>query len=104
MPIFVAFKGPFINLMPWVPIFADRYSKQTIIYSKRSGGECFVFKNKVDNEYMFIVYVLPSLINRFGKRFSIAELIASGYASLFSSGVRPSGIIDMVPLFQSRSC
>jgi hypothetical protein len=51
-----------------------------------------------------VVYVLPSLINRFGKRFSIAELIASGYVSLSSNGARPDGIINTVSLFQPNSC
>ncbi|CAF4316052.1 unnamed protein product, partial [Adineta steineri] len=31
-------KGPFISLMPRMPIFADRYNKQTITYSKRTSS------------------------------------------------------------------
>ncbi|CAF4165730.1 unnamed protein product, partial [Adineta steineri] len=31
--------GPFINFMPWIPIFADRLTRQTIIYSSTGGNE-----------------------------------------------------------------
>ncbi|UJR18049.1 hypothetical protein I4U23_004950 [Adineta vaga] len=75
--------GPFFHFMPRIPIFADRLTKQTLIFST-SGG----------------VYILPPLVNNYGKLFSVAELIASGYASLVSSGVSPTGPINMVPFFQ----
>ena len=35
--------GPFVSLMPWIPIFADRRSKQTIIYSKSRGTRLSVY-------------------------------------------------------------
>jgi hypothetical protein len=45
------------------------------------------------------------VINLYGQLFSIAELIASGYASLVSSGVPPPpGSINMIPFFQPQPC
>ena len=44
------------------------------------------------------------MINFFGRRFSIADLIASGYASLVSSGAPPTGPINMMPYFQPIPC
>ncbi|CAF0820005.1 unnamed protein product [Adineta steineri] len=76
--------GPFISFMPWIPIFADRLTRQTIIYSSTG------------------IYILPPLINFYGKMFSIAELIMSGYASLVDGGSQPTGPINMIPYFQPR--
>ncbi|CAF0846905.1 unnamed protein product [Adineta steineri] len=76
-------KGPFLSFLPWIPIFADRLTKQTIIYSPTGG-----------------VYIIPPVINFYGKMFSVAELIVSGYASLVSSGVPPTGPINMMSYFQ----
>jgi hypothetical protein len=46
-----------------------------------------------------IVYILPPLINAYGKVFSVAELIASGYVSLVStSGIMPT--IDIRTLYR----
>ncbi|CAF1075890.1 unnamed protein product [Adineta steineri] len=78
----IPFRGPFINFMPRVPIFADRRTKQTLIFSPTGG-----------------VYIIPPLINFYGQMFSIAELIASGYASLVSSGVPPTSNLNMMPFF-----
>ncbi|CAF4069623.1 unnamed protein product [Adineta steineri] len=78
----IPFRGPFINFMPRVPIFADRRTKQTLIFSPTGG-----------------VYIIPPLINFYGQMFSVAELIASGYASLVSSGVPPTGNFNMMPFF-----
>ncbi|CAF1475850.1 unnamed protein product [Adineta ricciae] len=75
-------RGPFLSFMPQIPLFVDRLTQQTIIFSP-SG-----------------VYILPPVINFFGRRFSIADLIASGYASLVSSGAPPTGPINMMPYFQ----
>ncbi|UJR24182.1 hypothetical protein I4U23_027148 [Adineta vaga] len=77
-------RGPFLNFMPWIPIFADRLTKQTIVYSPTG------------------VYILPPLINSYGQLFSVAQLIASGYASLVSSGSSPYGNIDMLRYFQPQ--
>ncbi|CAF4114344.1 unnamed protein product [Adineta steineri] len=75
-------RDSFISFMPWTSIFADRRSRHTFIYSKSS------------------VYVIPPLINRYGKRFSIAELIAAGYASFYSNGKRPSENFDIITIYQ----
>jgi hypothetical protein len=40
------------------------------------------------------------VINFYGQRFSIAELIASGYCSLVSSGAPPPPAVDVAPLVQ----
>ncbi len=40
------------------------------------------------------------MINFYGQRFSIAELIASGYVSLVSSGAPPPPAVDVAPLVQ----
>ncbi|CAF4344059.1 unnamed protein product, partial [Adineta steineri] len=74
-----------VNIMPWSNIYLDRRSQQTIIYSLK-GGVC----------------ILPPLINAHDRIFSVAELIASGYASLARSGVRPIRGIDITFYFQSR--
>lgn len=50
-----------------------------------------------------LVYVLPPLINRYGKMFSVAELIASGFASFDRSGIRPSEVVDITPVDESTS-
>ncbi|UJR11333.1 hypothetical protein I4U23_015514 [Adineta vaga] len=79
------FKSSLMHFMPWIPIFADRRTKQTIIFSQTGG-----------------VYILPPLINMYGKMYSVAELIASGYASLVSSGVPPTSNIDMFRFFHPQ--
>lgn len=48
---------------------------------------------------MIIVYIIPPLVNAYGKLYSVAELIASGYASLVSAGSMPIGPINMAPYF-----
>ncbi|UJR09622.1 hypothetical protein I4U23_013856 [Adineta vaga] len=62
--------GPLLSFMPWLPIFADRFTKQTIIYSPTGGGK------------------------------DLAQLIASGYASLVSTGAPPPPAVDVAPLVQ----
>ncbi|CAF4140270.1 unnamed protein product [Adineta steineri] len=74
-----------VNIMPWSNIYLDRRSQQTIIYSLK-GGVC----------------ILPPLINAHDQLFSVAELIAFGYASLTRTGVRPIRRIDVTYYFQSR--
>ncbi len=34
---FIALTGPFLNFIPWMPIVADRFTQQTIIYSSTGG-------------------------------------------------------------------
>jgi hypothetical protein len=47
-----------------------------------------------------LVYILPPLINFYGRLISIAELIASGYASLVGTGLPPPAALDIAPLVQ----
>ena len=94
--------GPLVSFLPWIPIFADRVTKQTIIYSPTGGGECFL-SSKRHARTMFmtwLVYILPPLINFYGRLISVAELIASGYASLVGTGVPPPPALDIAPLVQ----
>ena len=88
--------------MPQVPIFVDQFTRQTLIYSPEGGGEYFLFKN---NEiiFVFLVYIIPPLVNFYGKSFSIAELIDSGYASLVSDG-GPLTDLDMGTIFRPVPC
>lgn len=74
---------PLISFLPWLPIFADRLTKQTIIFSPTGG-----------------LYIIPPVINFYGQRFAIAELIVSGYASLVSSGAPPPPAVNVAPLVQ----
>ena len=97
--------GPLVSFMPWIPMFADRRTRQTIIYSRRTDGQFFsIERSFVTRMSFYPVYVMPPLINGNGRLFSIAELIASGYASLSSSGARPRGRIDMARLFRNSPC
>ncbi len=47
-----------------------------------------------------LVYIIPPLINFYGQRFAVAQLIKWGYASLVSSGAPPPPNIDVAPLVQ----
>jgi len=51
-------------------------------------------------KFYSIVYIIPPVINFYGERFSIAQLIASGYVSLVSSGAPPPPAVDVAPLVQ----
>jgi hypothetical protein len=57
-----------------------------------------IYFNKIS--FYSIVYIIPPVINFYGQRFSIAELIASGYVSLVSSGAPPPPAVDVAPLVQ----
>jgi hypothetical protein len=48
----------------------------------------------------FLVYIIPPLINFYGERFAVAQLIKWGYASLVSSGAPPPPNINVAPLVQ----
>ncbi|CAF3700383.1 unnamed protein product [Rotaria sp. Silwood1] len=76
--------GPLINFLPWLPIFVERRTKQTIIYSPQGG-----------------VYILPPVVNFYGEVYSVGELISSGYASLVSTGASPPPAVDVAPLVQT---
>jgi len=75
--------GPLISFLPWLPIFTDRRTKQTYFYSPTGG-----------------MYIIPPVINFYGDLISIAELIASGYASLVSTGAPPPPAVNVAPLVQ----
>lgn len=94
---------PLLSFLPWLPIFSDRLTKQTIIYSPTGGSKDFFFFCKIyfnNIGFYSIVYIIPPVINFYGQRFSIAELIASGYVSLVSSGAPPPPAVDVAPLVQ----
>ena len=48
----------------------------------------------------FLVYIIPPLINFYGQRFAVAQLIKWGYASLVSSGAPVGPGLDVAPLVQ----
>ncbi|CAF1462631.1 unnamed protein product [Adineta steineri] len=72
---------PLLSITPWLPIFYDRITYQTIIFSPTGG-----------------IYILPPLINFYGQRFAVAQLIKWGYASLVSSGAPPPPNVNVAPL------
>jgi len=72
---------PLISILPWVPIFYDRRTYQTIIFSPTGG-----------------IFIIPPLINFYGERFAVAQLIKWGYASLVSSGAPVGPGVDVAPL------
>ncbi|CAF1175006.1 unnamed protein product [Adineta ricciae] len=74
---------PLISVFPWLPVFYDKITYQTFIFSPTGG-----------------IYILPPLINFYGKRFAVAQLIKWGYASLVSSGAPPPPNVNVAPLVQ----
>ena len=86
LSLLLELKGPFLTFTPWVSMFADWRTRQTIIHSRKA------------------VYVMPPLIEGNGKLLSIAELIASGHASFSSHDARTSGNIDMARFFHTNPC
>ncbi|CAF2120464.1 unnamed protein product [Rotaria magnacalcarata] len=74
-----------VSISPWLPIFYDKSTYQTIIFSPTGG-----------------YYILPPLINFYGQRFSVAQLIKWGYASLVSSGTPPPPNVDVAPFVQPQ--
>ncbi|CAF4118569.1 unnamed protein product, partial [Adineta steineri] len=82
---FVAMKGPFLNFMLSTPIFANRATQETIIYSPSR------------------IYILPALTDGRGKLYSIARLIATGYASFTEEEMHSSKSIDVNTYFESSA-
>ncbi|CAF4193572.1 unnamed protein product, partial [Adineta steineri] len=82
---FVALKGPFLNFMLSTPIFANRATQETIIYSPSR------------------IYILPALTDGRGKLYSIARLIATGYASFTEKDMHSSKSIDVNTYFESSA-
>jgi hypothetical protein len=58
----------------------------------------------INSSFILLVYIIPPVINAYGQLFSVAQLIASGYASLVSSGVSLYGNADMLRYFQPQPC
>jgi hypothetical protein len=99
-----ALVGPFMSFMPWIPILADWRTRQTVIYSSTGGGEYLqFFKIALHETSLNIVYILPPLFNAYGKVYSVAELIASGYAS-FASGIQLTNPFDITSAVQPNPC
>ncbi len=53
---------------------------------------------------MFIVYVLPALSNYYGKLFSVAELLAYGYATFLRNGGRMSSYPNIAYYTHPGAC
>ncbi len=54
--IFVlALFSPLLSLLPWLPIFVDRLTKQTIIYSPIGGSKNLVFFFKFTQRKLFVI-------------------------------------------------
>ena len=55
---------------------------------------------KSNTSFLLLVYIIPPLINFYGERFAVAQLIKWGYASLVSSGAPVAPGVDVAPLIQ----
>ena len=53
---------------------------------------------------MNLVYVLPSVLNKNGQIYSVAELVATGYASFVSDGTSPSSKLEFSRFFIPQRC
>jgi hypothetical protein len=52
----------------------------------------------------FTVYILPPLINFYGKLYSVAELVAYGYATFQTNGAAMSPYFNIADYANSGSC
>ncbi len=59
-----------------------------------------MFQKKKNTLICLLVYIIPPLINFYGQRFAVAQLIKWGYASLVSTGGPPPPNVDVAPLVQ----
>ena len=64
----------------------------------------FIFWKPQAMKHFYIVYILPPLINVYGKIFSIGEIIASGYATFFSTGIGMTTFVDFTKFFHPVPC
>lgn len=65
-----------------VPIYADRDTKQTIVYTKTNGTVINFFSiSSLNSDFLSIAYLLPPMKNGRGRLVSLATLLAYGYAS-----------------------
>ncbi|UJR17737.1 hypothetical protein I4U23_004635 [Adineta vaga] len=81
------FNRPLLSLVPWVPVFVDQHTQQTVIYSPTQGS---------------ISYVIPPLINHDGELYSVGELIKYGHASLANSSNRAMFPLNMLSNFHQK--
>ena len=86
-----------------MPIFVDRSSRQTIVYS-RAGGTFFLFNRFTLTDVSFLVHIFPPLINAHGKLLSVAELISYGYATLLSNGALMARSFDIASYTRPGAC
>ncbi len=64
--IFVlALFSPLLSLLPWLPIFVDRLTKQTIIYSPTGGSKNLVFFYLLKENCFLFVSLYYSTSNQF---------------------------------------
>lgn len=87
--------------MPSTSIFADRSTKQTIIHTTRRGDTSFLPLIGSGGFLNVLVYIIPPFVDDNDKLFSFAQLLAAGYISLKSDGMRPDGNIDIGRHFQA---
>ena len=93
------------SFMPWIPIFAQRHTRQTVIYSNRRKGRIMIEGNSSMNKSQsIVVFVFPAIVNVYGKSYSLAQLIASGTASFDSNGVTPTIAFDIVRYIRPLRC
>ena len=93
------------SFTPWVPIFVQRRTRQTVIYSNRRKGRVMIKENACKKTTLSIlVFVFPAIVNVYGKSYSLAQLIASGYASFESNGARPTSTFDIARYIQPLRC
>jgi hypothetical protein len=67
-------------------------------------GRYELFERNIIAFSFFIVYILPSLINSYGKIFSLAELLENGYATLLSNGVSMPSYFNIPYYANSGPC
>jgi hypothetical protein len=86
-----------------MPIYVERISRQTIVYSAAGGTKIFSKKTIIPLQF-FVVYILPPLVNAYGKVFSVAELVAYGYATFLSNGAPMSPYFNIAYYANSGPC
>ena len=90
-----------MNFQFSMPIFVDPSTGQTIIHSSRGTSKSiYILKNLSQWNSFYIAYIIPPLINVYGKIFSIGELIRSGYASFINTGIGMTGNRDFGTFFR----
>jgi hypothetical protein len=59
--------------------------------------------NFIEFIFLFIVFILPPLINYYGKVFSVAELVASRYATFLPTGAVMSRYYNIANYVQANA-